>query len=170
MAYFYRKMKSPLGPLHLVSDGKALLVLTFDVNWPETKAVLGESFGELVARPCSVLKETERQLCEYFKGERKRFDIPVRLEGTEFQKKAWLALKSIPFGKTCSYQEQAMSIKKPKAVRAVGGANGKNPIAVILPCHRVIGKSGRLTGFTGGLSIKEYLLRHEAKVMGRVLN
>jgi methylated-DNA-[protein]-cysteine S-methyltransferase len=121
----------------------------------------------LLTRPCAILKETERQLHEYFKGERKRFDIPLRLEGTEFQKKVWLALKSIPFGKTCSYQDQARSIKKPKATRAVGGANGKNPIAVILPCHRVIGKSGRLTGFAVDLSIKEYLLRHEANVLGR---
>ena len=110
-----------------------------------------------------ILSETKKQLHQYFAHQRNQFQIPLLLLGTEFQKSVWQALDKIPFGKTISYQSQAQSIKKPKAVRAVGRTNGLNPICIILPCHRVIGKSGKLTGYAGGLPIKEFLLAHEGK-------
>jgi len=111
-----------------------------------------------------LLSECFRQLDEYFRGERKRFELKLKPEGTDFQKKVWDELRKIPFGKTASYAEVALAIGRPKAGRAVGGANGRNPIAVIIPCHRVIGSDGSLTGFGGGLWRKERLLKHEREV------
>lgn len=103
----------------------------------------------------------QKQLTEYERGARKVFDLPLHLEGTEFQKQVWNALLEIPYGETRTYQEIAIRIGKPKAVRAVGGACNRNPIGIIVPCHRVIGKNGSLTGYAGGLSYKELLLNHE---------
>lgn len=103
----------------------------------------------------------QKQLTEYERGARKVFDLPLHLEGTEFQKQVWNALLEIPYGETSTYQEIAIRIGKPKAVRAVGGACNRNPIGIIVPCHRVIGKNGSLTGYAGGLSYKELLLNHE---------
>ncbi|MCX5773634.1 MAG: methylated-DNA--[protein]-cysteine S-methyltransferase [Fusobacteria bacterium] len=111
-----------------------------------------------------LIEEVKSQLEAYFSGEIKSFDmskIPVNLKGTPFQKRCWNALFEIPYGETHSYQEQAIKVGSPEAVRAVGGANAKNPIAIIYPCHRVIGKNGKLTGFAGGLDIKERLLNFE---------
>ncbi len=105
------------------------------------------------------------QLAEYFAGERTEFDLHLATAGTAFQLAAWAALRQIPFGETRTYQQQAMRIGSPKAVRAVGAANGKNPTPIVVPCHRVIGKDGGLTGFGGGLSAKQWLLAHEAKVL-----
>lgn len=108
--------------------------------------------------------EVKLQLNEYFLGVRENFDmskIPVLMSGTEFQQKCWNALLKIPYAETCSYQEQAIKVGSPQGVRAVGGANSKNPIAILYPCHRVIGKNGKLTGFAGGLDIKERLLNFE---------
>jgi methylated-DNA-[protein]-cysteine S-methyltransferase len=110
------------------------------------------------------LSECFRQLDEYFRGKRKRFELKLKPEGTDFQKKVWDELRKIPFGKTASYAEVALAIGRPKAVRAVGGANSRNPIAVIIPCHRVIGSDGSLTGFGGGLWRKDRLLKHECEV------
>lgn len=105
--------------------------------------------------------EIQKQLTEYENGTRKVFELPLHLKGTEFQKQVWNALLEIPYGETRSYQEIAIRIGKPKALRAVGGACNRNPIGIIVPCHRVIGKNGSLTGYAGGLSYKELLLKHE---------
>lgn len=110
-----------------------------------------------------VTERTVAQLEEYFRGERTQFDLPLAPQGTEFQKQAWTALCEIPFGETRSYREQAERIGRPTAMRAVGAANGKNPIPVIIPCHRVIGASGDLTGYAGGLAIKKALLALEGQ-------
>jgi methylated-DNA-[protein]-cysteine S-methyltransferase len=112
-----------------------------------------------------VVKSTLDQLREYFNGARTAFDVPLDLHGTEFQVATWKSLAEIPYGKTMSYGEQAASIGRPKAVRAVGGANGRNPVAIVLPCHRVIGANGSLTGFGGGITVKQWLLQHERSVI-----
>jgi methylated-DNA-[protein]-cysteine S-methyltransferase len=109
------------------------------------------------------LPEAVRQLREYFAGERRAFDLPLCLSGTDFQKLVWRQLTAIPFGETWSYGQLAKSLGNPSACRAVGLANGKNPIAIIVPCHRVIGADGTLTGFGGGLPRKEWLLTHEGR-------
>jgi methylated-DNA-[protein]-cysteine S-methyltransferase len=108
-----------------------------------------------------VLLETERQLREYFAGKRKRFDVKMDFAGTEFQRKVWQALLAIPFGETRSYGDIARQVGNPAAVRAVGAANGRNPISIIAPCHRVVGSTGKLTGFAGGLAVKAQLLALE---------
>jgi len=105
-----------------------------------------------------------QQIAEYFRGERTTFDVPLVFEGTAFQQSVWQALLDVPFGKTASYGDIARAIGNPKAVRAVGGANAKNPISIIAPCHRIIGSDGSMTGYGGGLWRKEWLLAHEAKV------
>lgn len=117
-------------------------------------------------RDCTVeetdlIKETKRQLDEYFAGKRKEFDIPTRLEGTEFQKRVWEELRKIPYGKTVTYKDIAEAVGCPKGFRAVGLANNRNPISIIYPCHRVIGSNGSLTGYGGGLDVKEKLLELE---------
>jgi methylated-DNA-[protein]-cysteine S-methyltransferase len=111
----------------------------------------------------SVLLEAERQLAEYFAGTRRTFELPLDFEGTEFQRSVWAALLTIPYGETRSYGQIARQIGRPKAVRAVGAANGRNPLSIVAPCHRVIGASGELTGFAGGLETKEFLLALEAR-------
>ena len=142
----------------MVSNTEKLMVLLFDNNWTE----FCENFEfELISKKNQVLRDTEKQLKEYFLGSRKEFDIPLEFSGTAFQKQAWKTLQQIPFGKTISYAQQALKMKNPKAVRAVGGANGKNNICIIVPCHRVIGKNGSLTGFGGGINIKKQLLQLE---------
>ena len=105
------------------------------------------------------------QLDEYFTGSRRDFDLPLDLRGTEFQVAAWNALADIPFGRTASYGQQAASIGRPKAVRAIGGANGRNPVAIVLPCHRIVGADGSLTGFGGGIEVKKWLLDHEQSML-----
>lgn len=117
----------------------------------------------------SVLAETRRQLEEYFAGTRQAFDLPLAPAGTAFQQQAWQALLDIPYGSTASYREQAVRIGNVKAVRAVGLANGRNPIAIIIPCHRVIGSDGSLTGYAGGLPIKRALLEHEGALSQSML-
>ena len=112
-----------------------------------------------------VVKSALDQLGEYFNGARTAFDVSLDLRGTEFQVATWKSLAEIPFGKTISYGEQAALIGRPKAVRAVGGANGRNPVAIVLPCHRVIGANGSLTGFGGGIAVKQWLLQHERSVI-----
>lgn len=153
----YKLMPSPVGQLTLVArNGKLAAIL-----W-ETERANRVRLGELVEVDDSpALLQAERQLNEYFAGNRDRFDLELDFEGTEFQKKVWAALLTIPFGETRSYSQIAMQIGSPKAVRAVGAANGRNPISIVAPCHRVIGASGRLTGFAGGLEAKQYLLTLE---------
>ena len=105
------------------------------------------------------------QLDEYFSGSRRDFELPLDLQGTEFQVAAWNALAGIPYGRTASYGQQAASIGRPKAVRAIGGANGRNPVAIVLPCHRIVGADGSLTGFGGGIEVKKWLLDHEQSTL-----
>jgi methylated-DNA-[protein]-cysteine S-methyltransferase len=112
-----------------------------------------------------VCDEALKQISEYFVGSRQEFDLPVTLEGTEFQRRVWQELRSIPFGQTVSYGDLARSIGKPSAVRAVGAANGDNPVSIIVPCHRVIGSDGGLTGYGGGLPRKQWLLKHEGGLL-----
>ena len=157
MPYQYKLMPSPVGQLTLVArDGKLNAIL-----WEKERANRVR-LGELhQADDSPVLLEAERQLREYFTGTRNQFDLELDFDGTDFQKQVWHALLTIPFGETRSYSQIAQQIGNPKAVRAVGAANGRNPISIIAPCHRVIGASGGLTGFAGGLEAKQYLLALE---------
>lgn len=153
--YAYKKVKSPIGTLTLIAEEVALVALTVG----EENSPLLEIAKKNDNHP--ILLEAEAQLKEYFAGKRKNFDLPLCPSGTEFQNKAWKALSKIPYGNIWSYGQQAQYLKAPKAQRAVGGANGKNPIPVIIPCHRVIGSTGKLTGFSGGMGMKIFLLKHE---------
>ncbi len=128
--------------------------------------VFSVSFSDTIKendKGSEVLDKALKQMNEYFSGERKKFDLPLYFEGTEFQKSVWNELRKIPYGTTVSYKDIAEGIKNEKAVRAVGNANNKNKIMIIVPCHRVIGKNGKLVGFAGGLDKKEFLLEHEKK-------
>ena len=151
----YKNIKSPIGKITLVSSEDALIALYIHDELMPKKDLAKKSHSH------KILLLAEKQLNEYFEGRRKNFDIPLLPEGTVFQNKAWVALSSIPFGKVWSYGQQAKLLNSPKAQRAVGGANGKNPIPIIIPCHRVIGSTGKLTGFSGGMSIKVFLLKLE---------
>lgn len=153
----FKTMPSPVGTLTLVASDKGLTAILWE-NDHESRVPLGEMTGD-AGHP--VLVETARQLEEYFTGTRKTFSVPLDFNGTDFQKAVWNALLTIPFGETRSYGEIAVQLGNPKAVRAVGAANGKNPISIIAPCHRVIGSNGKLTGFAGGLEAKALLLRLE---------
>lgn len=154
MSYAYKLFDSPVGKLKLVAKGEKLSAILWENDRPN-RVRLG-AMQEENNHP--VLLETERQLTEYFAGKRNRFELELDFSGTEFQKKVWEALLTIPFGETRSYSDIAVQIGNAKAVRAVGAANGKNPISIIAPCHRVIGASGDLTGFAGGLRTKQMLL------------
>lgn len=151
----YTFFESPVGLLYLEMTGDKLSGLRFAGR--AGKIDPGEGWKE-VKGP---FKETIRQLKSYFRGDLKRFDVPLKLEGTDFQRAAWKELRKIPYGKTITYGEQARRIGNPKASRAIGGANGANPVAIIVPCHRVIGSNGKLTGFGGGLGVKDKLLALE---------
>ena len=159
MTYFYKAMKSPVGQLKLVASDNGLAAILWENDSPRRVRLAPVSED----RNHPVLLETERQLNDYFSGKRKSFSLKLDFKGTEFQKKVWAALLTIPFGETRSYGQIARQIKSPKAVRAVGAANGKNPISIIAPCHRVIGSTGKLTGFAGGLEVKARLLALEGR-------
>ncbi len=148
----YTTVDSPIGELLLVGDGQVLHGLSMQ-DAPRPRSVLPEWRRDDGAFP-----EIRRELSEYFAGERTEFQVPLAMEGTTFQRTVWNALRAIPYGETRSYGELARGIGKPSAMRAVGLANGRNPIAVIVPCHRVIGADGSLTGFGGGLERKRTLL------------
>ena len=153
----YVAMKSPVGTLTLVATKVGLSELWFDK--PAATDV-----RRAIGRPSPknpVLVDSARQLREYFAGKRTRFEIPLDLAGTDFQRRAWLALLEIPFGETRTYADHASRIGRPRAVRAVGAANGRNPIAIVVPCHRLVGADGSLTGFGGGLRAKAWLLALE---------
>ena len=154
-------MKSPVGTLWLVASDRGLHALLWetDLKEKECKNLLSELDGD-DRHP--TLSKTVRQLKEYFSGKRKEFDLPLVLDGTSFQKKAWRQLQAIPYGKTVSYQAQATAIGDSKKARAVGTANSRNPIGIIVPCHRVIAKSGALSGFGGGLHNKKLLIELES--------
>jgi methylated-DNA-[protein]-cysteine S-methyltransferase len=156
-SYVYTIMTSPVGDLTLVGSDRGLAAVLWENDRPGRVRlnIVGED------RHHPVLVETERQLTEYFAGNRKTFSVKLDFAGTEFQNKVWQALLAIPFGETRSYGEIAKELGNPKAMRAVGAANGKNPISIIAPCHRVIGSTGKLTGFAGGLEAKAHLLALE---------
>ena len=155
LSYIY--MDSPVGQLQLVANETALVAVLWDGEKPNRVRL-----ATLVEDPQHpVLIEAQRQLQEYFAGQRSTFELPLDFAGTDFQKKVWQALLNIPYGQTRSYREIAEQVGNVKAVRAVGAANGKNPISIIAPCHRVIGSSGKLVGFAGGLDKKEILLNIE---------
>jgi methylated-DNA-[protein]-cysteine S-methyltransferase len=157
--YKYTTMKSPVGELKLIANENGLAAIL----WEKDR----ENPGRVKLSPLiedknnEILKATKQQLTEYFLGKRKVFDVPLDFKGTKFQKEVWAALLYIPYGETRSYGQLAKQLKRPNASRAVGAANGKNPISIIAPCHRVIGASGKLTGFAGGLQAKALLLELE---------
>jgi methylated-DNA-[protein]-cysteine S-methyltransferase len=152
----YTHFDSPIGRLLLTSDGTALTGLYME---PSRKAQCTDGWAE-DAR-VSPLSAAVRQLSEYFDGTRREFDLPLRLQGTMFQTRVWRELTEIPYGQTWSYGQLAKRIDKPSASRAVGLANGRNPISILVPCHRVIGADGSLTGYGGGIERKRWLLAHE---------
>ncbi|MGH6632959.1 methylated-DNA--[protein]-cysteine S-methyltransferase [Sphingopyxis sp.] len=154
MTYFSKTIWSPVGELTLVADDHGLAAILWDDDKPD-RVRLG-ALREKADHP--ILLETERQLAQYFAGERRTFDVPLSFAGTDFQKRVWAALLAIPFGETRSYGEIADQLGAPGASRAVGAANGRNPISIIAPCHRVVGSTGKLTGFAGGLEAKRFLL------------
>jgi len=153
---------SPVGKLHFIASDRALISLAFDRNCEACLARMG--IAELNDQENPIIDRAKGELCEYFEGKRRSFSVPLDLQGTEFQKKAWEALRAIPFGATISYQEQARALGQAAAVRATGTANGLNPIAIIVPCHRVVRKDGTLGGYAGGLVIKTSLLELESRV------
>jgi methylated-DNA-[protein]-cysteine S-methyltransferase len=155
--WFSKKIDSPVGTLKLVATDAGLAAILWPNDDP-ARVQLGEPV-ESDSHP--VLLETERQLHEYFDGRRKVFDLKLDFSGTDFQRQVWGALLTIPYGETRSYAQIARQIGRPDAVRAVGAANGRNPISIVTPCHRVIGSSGKLTGFAGGLETKAFLLALE---------
>jgi methylated-DNA-[protein]-cysteine S-methyltransferase len=155
----YDWLPSPIGELLLISDGEHLTGLYTRVSPALRKSTAKWTRDE------PALRETRAQLKAYFGGELKEFDLPMALEGTDFQRKVWEKLCEIPYGVTTSYGELARRLGTPSASRAVGLANGSNPISIIVPCHRVIGADGSLTGYGGGLERKEWLLKHEGALL-----
>lgn len=156
---YRRCIATPMGRLTLVATDTALRAVLFD----------GEAREGMDDLPTpgpghAVLDTAEAQLSDYFAGSSAGFDLPLDLRGTEFQVAVWRSLAEIPYGQTSTYGAQAEAIGRPTAVRAVGAANGKNPVPIVLPCHRIVGKDGSLTGFAGGLDAKRFLLDHEAGV------
>lgn len=154
----YMDYSSPIGQLYLLSNGDSLIGCYFADSW-------NGSARDLKRGEDSVLVKAVSQLNEYFSGARRHFDLNLEFSGTEFQKIVWSSLLDIPYGSTWTYKQQAQSIGKEKAVRAVGSTNGKNPLSIFVPCHRVIGSSGKLTGYAGGLDKKEFLLNLENKLI-----
>jgi methylated-DNA-[protein]-cysteine S-methyltransferase len=157
MTLFYKEIESPVGKLKLVASSNALVAVLWERERPNRVKL--DTMTLDPRHP--ILLETERQLAEYFSGERIQFDLPLQPRGSEFQKKVWQALREIPFGQTRSYLDLAKALGSSKAARAVGAANGKNPLSIIVPCHRVVGADGSLTGFAGGVETKAALLALE---------
>ena len=160
MRIFYQPIETEMGIIHIAADDSSLLAVSYGSNHWEQYC---RQRGEIVHEGNDITRATTQQLQEYQEGKRRNFELPITFEGTDFQKRAWQGLLTIPYGETRSYSEQAALIGSPKAVRAVGSANGKNPIAIIVPCHRVISKSGNIGGYAGGVEVKKYLLRLEEK-------
>ena len=157
MALAYQMFASPVGELTLVASDAGLVAILWENDDP-ARVRLGSRAASL---DHPVLSATHEQLAEYFAGERRAFDLPLDFQGTDFQQQVWAALLEIPYGETRSYAQIAAAIGRPTACRAVGAANGRNPISIVAPCHRVVGSDGRLTGFAGGLAVKERLLALE---------
>ena len=153
--YYHKIIDSPIGKLTLIASNIALKALFFG------NAFHGFNKKNPIYEENDIIVKTEKELSEYFKGERKYFDVPLDPDGTDFQKQTWNELSKIPYAETVSYQELAKRVGDIKKARAAGNANGKNPIPIIIPCHRVIAKDGSLGGYGGGLDIKEFLLNLE---------
>lgn len=156
---YYTVMESPIDPLLLTSDGEFLTGLYMEKEAQKLLSGMKDDWQQ--DENAVPFKETIAQLYAYFTGELHEFDLPLKATGTPFQEMVWQALTSIPYGKTVSYKDIAEHVHLPKAARAVGMANGRNPISIIIPCHRVIGANGKLTGYGGGIHRKEWLLGHE---------
>lgn len=157
MTRFRLELHSPVGRLVLLAEAEALTAISFQAR----PARAAEAPGH------PLLQRAAAQLEEYFAGKRQEFDLPLAPAGTPFQRAVWKELGTIGFGATCSYAELARSLGKPSASRAVGAANGQNPLAIVVPCHRVVGADGSLTGYAGGLPAKRWLLDHEREVRAR---
>ncbi|EJL6393485.1 methylated-DNA--[protein]-cysteine S-methyltransferase [Vibrio navarrensis] len=153
---YYTIAPSPLGEMTLQANDEGILGI-----WFTTQTTRPDDLGQEDANH-PVLGLALTQLNEYFLGKRTQFDLPIAAKGTAFQMQVWQALTTIPYGETWSYQELANAVGNPKAVRAVGLANGKNPVSIVVPCHRVIGKNGKLTGYAGGIERKQWLLERES--------
>jgi methylated-DNA-[protein]-cysteine S-methyltransferase len=164
MSLAFKNMNSPVGKLKLVASDKGMVAILWENDKPSRVRL-----GELVEdRTHPILTDAEQQLEEYFAGKRKTFSVALDMRGTSFQKSVWAALLAIPFGETRSYGQLAKQLGNPQAMRAVGAANGRNPLSIVVPCHRVIGSSGKLTGFAGGLETKARLLGLEEHGGGRL--
>ena len=173
MSFAVTNYDSPIGPIEIHATGTAVSKVEFAGEQSgESEEQSGENSSSRASSPMQpgahpLLEEVQRQLDAYFAGELRYFDLPLALDGTPFQRQVWQQLLSVGYGQTASYQNIADAIDNPKAVRAVGAANGRNPVAIIVPCHRIIGSGGRpkLTGYGGGLWRKEWLLRHEGVLL-----
>ncbi|MRX28313.1 methylated-DNA--[protein]-cysteine S-methyltransferase [Kangiella sp. HZ709] len=151
---YYQTFKIPFGKLFIYADEKVIKAVLFKA-WQSFDAT------NAINKSTDLIELCRKQLDEYFAGDRRQFDLPLESNGTDFQKNVWQQLTKIPFGESRNYGEIASAIGNTKASRAVGAANGKNPISIIVPCHRVIGANGALTGYAGGLQAKQWLLKHE---------
>jgi methylated-DNA-[protein]-cysteine S-methyltransferase len=159
MMLVFSHLSSPVGRLKLVAGDVGLVAVLWEEDDPARVRL-----GAMIEQPDhAVLAETSRQLGDYFAGRRQRFTVKLDFRGTDFQTRVWTALLAIPFGETRSYGQVARDLGRPSASRAVGAANGRNPISIIAPCHRVVGSNGALTGFAGGLAAKTFLLEHERR-------
>lgn len=146
---FYDHLDTPLGKVEITTNDQAVLAINFVDNVRN-------------ARPNTLTECAKQQLQDYFAGHLEKFDLPMQAQGTNFQKQVWQSLTTIGYGQTCSYSDIANKIGNPKAVRAVGSANGKNPLTIVVPCHRIIGANGTLTGYASGVERKAWLLNHES--------
>jgi methylated-DNA-[protein]-cysteine S-methyltransferase/epoxyqueuosine reductase len=168
---YYREMASIIGPLTLCATETGLCLVKFG-TFAESEDAIGRWVKAQIGSAAQIYKDEERlseayrQLAAYFAGELNSFSLPLDMRGTEFQRRVWEALLTVPYGESASYKDIAVSIGNPLAVRAVGGANNRNPVPVIVPCHRIIGAAGALVGYAGGLGIKSRLLQLEAEQAG----
>ncbi len=158
---FQRTMDSPVGVLTIVAENDGIVAIRFE---SESEHMSSQSPMEVGAGEHAILDNAVRQLEEYFGGARTEFDLPLVPRGTPFQQQAWQVLRTIPYGETITYGEQARRLGDPNKSRAVGSANGRNPIPIVVPCHRVVGANGHLTGYAGGIEVKAWLLDHEWRV------
>jgi len=162
MSLVFASMPSPVGHLKLVAGEAGLVAILWQEDDPKRVRL-----GTMIEQPDhAVLAEAQRQLADYFAGRRRNFTVKLDFRGSDFQKQVWAALLAIPFGETRTYGQIARQLGRPSASRAVGAANGRNPISIIAPCHRVLGANGTLTGFAGGLAAKRFLLDHERRHAG----
>lgn len=171
MKLYITYFDTPLGKMKAAATDEGICLFDFRyrrmIDSIMTRIINGLGADEVVEEHHSHFDILKWQIDEYFTGERKEFDLPLHLVGTDFQKKVWHGLLEIPYGETRSYKKQSIFLGNEKAVRAVAGANGENGIAIIIPCHRVIGENGSLTGYGGGLPKKKWLLEHEIKHSGK---